>query len=96
VDLYDQRQEYRKRTANQTCSAEEDAEPNALVSHLLGQTEVLEENARRALAAFADAYRVGRWAQSLTGIGPHRRLRFRPASRALDRALGPLGRGPAC
>jgi hypothetical protein len=70
VDLYYQIQEYRKRTANQTRAAEDDAEPNALVSHLLTQTKVLEENARRALGEFADTYRVGRWAQSLVGVGP--------------------------
>jgi hypothetical protein len=70
VDLYYAIQEYRKRGANQARAAEEDAEPNAVVSWVHESMQRLEDNIRRALGEFAESFRVGQWLNSLTGIGP--------------------------
>lgn len=70
VDYYYQTQEDRKRSGNQVRSVEDTGEPHTVLDWLTANTNVLEKNIARALAAYSDAHPVGRWAESIVGIGP--------------------------
>lgn len=70
VDTYYQMQGDRIRDYNQERSLDESGEPNMVIGWLATQHEVLEKQIARALSAYADAHPVGRWSQSIKGIGP--------------------------
>ena len=70
VDVYYQRQEDRKRAANQTRAASEDDEPNTLVIWLADEFKALENVIKSAMDAYTDQFEVCRWAKSLYGVGP--------------------------
>ena len=70
VDYYYQTQEDRKRGSNQVRSVEETGEPHKVLDWLASNTNILEKNIATALAAYSDAHPVGRWAESIVGIGP--------------------------
>lgn len=67
VDLYYTIQDYRKASDNQT---REGAEPGELLGWFADQHRVLENNIKRALGVYTDHHPIGRWAKSITGIGP--------------------------
>ena len=70
VDYYYLLQEDRIRSLNQTRQLMESGEPHEVVRWLGAQAETMEKQLKRALSAYADAHRAGRWAQTITGIGP--------------------------
>lgn len=74
VDQYYQMQENRIRAKNQTRSTLDDVgqarEPNEVLSWLATQHELLENQIRVALNQYTLAHPVGRWSQSICGIGP--------------------------
>lgn len=68
VDSYYQIQNYRIRSAGQIRSS--DGEPNKLLEWHFSNQKIQERNLQRALGRFAASYRVGKWLQSICGIGP--------------------------
>ena len=70
VDAYYQIQEYRKASANQVRALQEGKEPHEVIEWLFRQHETMESQIKRALDAWTDGQEVGRWAKSITGIGP--------------------------
>lgn len=70
VDLYYQMQEYRKRAANQSRAAGEDAEPNAAIQVILGEFVTLEGAIKAAMDKWTDQHHMGVWAKGHVGIGP--------------------------
>jgi Transposase IS116/IS110/IS902 family len=70
VDAYYQMQRDRIRTTHQTRTLTENAEPHDIVVWLAGQRSTLEKQIARALDAYSNSLVVGRWARSITGIGP--------------------------
>lgn len=68
VDSYYQLQEYRKATANQARSMEE--EPHEVISWLETNTNTLERNIKIVLDTQTSSTRIGRWAKSIVGVGP--------------------------
>lgn len=70
VDSYYMMQRDRIRAGHQTRTLQEAQEPNQLVGWLANNSFVLERNIKSALAAYSAAHPVGRWAESITGIGP--------------------------
>jgi len=70
VDGYYQLQEYRKASENQIRSVAESREPARLLEWLAAQARTLETQIKRAMDEWTMAQRVGRWLQSITGIGP--------------------------
>ena len=70
VDAYYQMQEDRIRTKAQVRSLVESEEPNEVLRWLAAQSELLENQIKRALGRYADSKEVGQWAQSNLGIGP--------------------------
>lgn len=70
VDVYYSMQEQRIRADAQVKAAETAGEPNSLLVYSARQYRILEDNARKALAAYADASYIGRWSQTIVGIGP--------------------------
>lgn len=70
VDLYYQLQNERIRAAAQARTLDENGEPNAVLSFYFRNFEVLEGDIRRALAKYSESHPLGRWAESITGIGP--------------------------
>lgn len=70
VDTYYQIQEYRKATANQIRSMQEAGEPCEVLTWLLENVRTLENQIKRALDAYTQSDEVGRWMQSIVGIGP--------------------------
>lgn len=69
VDFYYQVQRFRTISASQIRARKEGSEPNAALSWVFDSTRRLEANIQRALGEFARSYKVGRWAQSICGIG---------------------------
>lgn len=67
--LYYQIQEFRKAAANQKRSAGA-REPNQVVAWVHKNMKILEDDIKRAMDSFTDAYQVGRWLKSICGIGP--------------------------
>lgn len=70
VDSYYQIQEYRKASDNQVRAMSESTEPHQVLTWLASNSEVLENQIRRALDAWSDEQAAGKWAKSITGIGP--------------------------
>jgi hypothetical protein len=70
VDYYYLQQENRKRTGNQIRALGESSEPSDLIGWLDTQTTSLEHQIRNALGLYSQGHPVGRWAESITGIGP--------------------------
>jgi len=73
VDAYYAIQDQRIINHNQTFSAMEGphaTEPHAAVAYLCNQFETLEKELRKALQNYAQKQLLGRWAMSITGIGP--------------------------
>jgi hypothetical protein len=70
VDAYYAMQDNRIRTTAQVRALTESEEPHDVLRWLAAQDESLEGQIRRALAKYADASKLGEWAQSNKGIGP--------------------------
>jgi hypothetical protein len=69
VDGYYALQGYRVATWNQITALEKSSEPNAVLGWFFGNAEMLEGQMKRALKAYAGSKVVGRWSQSIVGIG---------------------------
>lgn len=70
VDAYYQMQRDRIRAAHQARTLEEAGEPNLMLGWLFDNTAVLERNIKSALGAYSQHNPVGKWAESIIGIGP--------------------------
>lgn len=70
VDSFYQMQEDRKRSDNQVRALSASEEPSEVIGWLASQADVLEREIRKALAAYSQGHPVGRWAESIVGIGP--------------------------
>lgn len=70
VDAYYAMQRDRIRAAHQERTLHVNKEPHDVMSWLMGQRTTLEGEIRKALDAYSDAKLVGKWARSITGIGP--------------------------
>ena len=70
VDAYYMMQRDRIRSTHQQRTLAEQEEPHAVLGWLAENSRVLEANIKRALDAFSDRDVTGRWAKSITGIGP--------------------------
>jgi hypothetical protein len=70
TDLYYAMQRDRIRSSNQVDALSESEEPHAVLAWVADNANVLEGNIKRALGAYSDAHLVGKWAQTITGIGP--------------------------
>lgn len=70
VDTYYSIQDFRIQGMNQVRSLVESGEPNAVLMYTSDQMIVLEKQVQRALVAFSQGHPVGRWAESIVGIGP--------------------------
>lgn len=70
VDLYYQLQEDRIRSAHQVRQAGKAGEPAAITEWFAEQSRLLENDAKKALDVYSSAQEPGRWAKSITGIGP--------------------------
>lgn len=68
VDVYYQLQDFRIQAAGQLRS--ESAEPRRWAESLLRTFELLEKDLQAVLGAWARREAPGRWAQSITGVGP--------------------------
>lgn len=68
VDAFYISQEDRKRAHNQVRSME--AEPHVLIAWLAKQSEILENQIKRALDEYTDAHLSSVWMKSVYGIGP--------------------------
>lgn len=67
-DLFYQVQEFRKASANQQRQIGE-VEPHAVLAWVFANTNTLEKNINSALGEFAREYAVGRWMQTICGVG---------------------------
>lgn len=70
VDAYYQMQRDRIRAAHQGRTLAENGEPNLMLGWLFDNTETLERNIKNALGAYSKNHPVGKWAESIVGIGP--------------------------
>lgn len=70
VDTYYLMQEDRKRSANQVLALDTSEEPNSVLAWFTAQNAQLEKQVQSALTSFSQGHPVGRWAESITGIGP--------------------------
>ena len=70
VDSYYIMQEDRKRAHNQVRALGENAEPHSVIQWLADQSETLESEIKKVLAAYADSKRIGQWMTAQHGIGP--------------------------
>lgn len=70
VDLYYQVQKFRMIAANQVRALDSAGEPHRLIDFVFANMEFIEEDIRKALAAFVKEWRVGQWLVSICGIGP--------------------------
>lgn len=70
VDYYYTMQNDRIRAGHQSRTLLEAGEPHEVLAWLGSNTGVLEQQVKRALDAYTDGLVVGRWAKSITGIGP--------------------------
>jgi hypothetical protein len=68
VDGYYLIQDGRKRAHNQVLAM--GAEPHAVIGWLAEQSELLENQIKRALDSYTDSKVVGQWLKSIYGIGP--------------------------
>lgn len=70
VDLYYQMQDNRIRNYGQVRALNESEEPHSVIAWAAEQSEVLENQIKRALDKYTDEEAVGVWAKSNLGIGP--------------------------
>jgi hypothetical protein len=70
VDLYYQWQDERKRSDNQVRALDASKEPNQCLRWLSSQSTALELRVKQLLQQFANGQRLGRWCQSIDGLGP--------------------------
>ena len=70
VDAYYIMQRDRIRADHQGCTLAEAGEPNALLGWFSENTATLERNIKSALGTYSKAHPVGKWAESIIGIGP--------------------------
>jgi len=70
VDAYYTMQKNRMRALRQAATLAEFQEPNLLVLWQGRQNEILEKNLKSALGVYSQASPIGRWAESICGIGP--------------------------
>lgn len=70
VDSYYELQDYRIQANNQIRALGDAAEPNSVLWWLASQMTTLEKEVARGLAAYSGSQDVGRWAESIVGIGP--------------------------
>jgi len=70
VDSYYTMQRDRIRADHQQRQLAKNDEPHAILEWLSENTSTLERNVKSALAVYSKHHPVGRWAQSITGIGP--------------------------
>ena len=70
VDEYYTIQDARIRSHAQRRHSEDEAEPHALIAWIGDHMRRYENDIKLALGAFAESYRVGKWLQSIYGIGP--------------------------
>jgi hypothetical protein len=70
VDAYYMMQENRKAAANQQGALARSGEPHEVIAWLANQNLTLEKQVLRALDKWSDQHEAGRWAKSITGIGP--------------------------
>lgn len=70
VDAYYAMQKDRIRAAHQNRTLADNAEPHDVLSWLQAQRDTLEHQIARALDAYSAGRPEGRWARSITGIGP--------------------------
>lgn len=70
VDAYYTIQDYRKASNNQMRALAESEEPNETIQYFAGEYERLELQIKRVLDSYTDSLPIGRWAKSITGIGP--------------------------
>lgn len=69
VDLYYQIQESRKASGNQERSLKSE-EPNTTIRWAFDTMLMVEGTIRKGLDDYSDLHHMGRWAKSVTGIGP--------------------------
>jgi len=70
VDTYYSLQRHRIEAQNQTRALDESKEPYVLLAWLFDQHYTLEREIQKVLNKFTDEHPAGRWAKSITGIGP--------------------------
>lgn len=70
VDAYYQMQSDRIRTNARLRELSSNGEPNDVMQWLGVQSELLENQVKRALDAYSAAHPVGEWARSICGVGP--------------------------
>lgn len=70
MDEYYTIQDARIRSHAQRRHSEDEAEPHALIAWIGDQMQRYEADIKLALGEFAASYRVGKWLQSIYGIGP--------------------------
>src|SRR5262245_5046640 len=70
VDHYYMMQRDRIRAAHQVRQLRDSGEPHEVLTWLNDNTGVLEASIKGALGVYAASQPVGKWAQSITGIGP--------------------------
>lgn len=70
VDSYINMQKQRVRTSNQVFALTKTGEPHAVMQWLTDQNESLEHQILRALTAFSKSSDVGKWCNSIGGVGP--------------------------
>lgn len=70
VDTYYQMQDERMRANAQVRSLGESEEPHLVLQWLATQSQVLENQIKRALDKYSESKPLGEWARSVVGIGP--------------------------
>ena len=70
VGNYYKMQENRKRSQNQLTAMEKAGEPHAIIRWSNENSKMMETQLRTVLGVFAEDRVVGRWSQSIVGIGP--------------------------
>lgn len=70
VDAYYTMQGDRIRTDAQIRAQAQSGEPHSVLAWVAANSATLEGQIKRALDAYSDAHRVGRWSKSIVGIGP--------------------------
>src|SRR5215467_2710326 len=70
VDNYYIMQEDRKRAHNQERALDVNKEPHEIVTWLADNSRLLEEELKKVLNEYSNSKRIGRWMQSIVGIGP--------------------------
>ncbi len=70
VDAYYMWQEARKRSDNQVRALGESDEPHEVLNWLAANSAMIENSIKGALGAYSQSTELGKWAESIRGIGP--------------------------